>query len=127
MESMGSTRDDRKASENRAKQLQQGKAGGVIREYSESDFMERTLPMLNWAKMRDMAIYADQAQGLSGMVAFLQENLEHPRITDFLDELQSLLKDLSASAPPSVTSSVPETPAPPVAVPPAPGVPPGLE
>jgi hypothetical protein len=134
LEERGGNRDDRKASEAKARQLQDGRAGNVVRQYNANEFQERTLPMLQWARLRDLARYVDQVQGVAGLLAFLKENTEHPRAADWLDDLQSLLSELASGAPEgggttSVPASVgaPPAAAPAAATPRAPGTPLGLE
>lgn len=128
-------RDDRKAAENQTRQIENGRGGGVIRAHGEIDFKETTLPELQWARLRDMARYVDQTQGLAGMLTFLREKVEHPKIADWLQDMQTFVAELGAGpvAPPPTSFTPSAPPAPPVvpaavAIPAAkPGVPRGLE
>jgi hypothetical protein len=128
-------RDDRKASENQTRQIENGRGGAVIRAHNEIDFKETTLPELQWNRLRDMARYVDQTQGLAGMLTFLREKMEHPKIADWLQDMQTFVAELgagpAASAPTTFIPAAPPAPVIPAAVAPAPvskpGVPRGLE
>lgn len=127
LEQKGVNRDDRKASENRARQLGEGRGGGIIRVYDETEFQKNTLPALQWARLKDMARFVDPVQGLSGLLAFLKENMEHPKVADWLEDLQVVVNELAGGAPagiPSPGTPVPATP-PVSATPAAPAAPAG--
>jgi hypothetical protein len=127
LEERGGNRDDRKASENRARQLQEGRQGNIVRQYNPNEFQENTLPLLQWARLKDLTRYVDQVQGVAGLLAFLKEHTEHAKAADWLDETQSLLAELGSSQPAGgATSAVPAQPAAPPAAPAAGAAAPGV-
>ncbi len=139
LEAKGTNRDERRTAENRARQLQQGRTGTIVKAYDEFDFQENTLPNLQWRRLRDMALHVDAVQGISGMLAFVKERTEHPRVSDWVDELTKVLEEI-ATAQAEAYKTTASPPAAPVAPAPAPaaatgsggtpvigGVPAGLE
>lgn len=139
LEAKGTNRDDRKMAENRNRQLQQGRAGGLVRAYDEFDFQENTLPGLQWGRLRDMALNVDAVQGIAGMLSFVKERTEHPKVSNWLDDLTNVLEEIAKAQAEAynTTASPPPAPAPaPVTTPATTGgsstpvtgnVPPGLE
>lgn len=122
LEEMGSNRDQRKDSENQTRQLQQGRAGGIVKAYDEMVFEEETLPRLQWDRLRDLALYVDAPQGVAGLLAFVKERTELPIVSDLLDDLDKIVTEISARRNAATTSSTPSpspspTPAPAPAVP----------
>lgn len=139
LEEKGNNRDDRRAAENRARQVGDGRGGNVIRQYDENEFKQVTLPNLQWNRLKDMALYVDQVQGVAGLLAFLREQTQNVKVADWLDEMESLLPQLGSGAPaappaepapvaaPPVGSIPAATPAAPAGPPTVGGVPRGLE
>ena len=135
LEEKGNNRDERRQAEARNRQLEQGRTGGLIRAYDEFDFRKKTLPKLQWGRLRDMAVYVDPVQGVAGMLSFVKANTEHPNVQDWLDDLEDVVETVSggSSGTTNTTTSVPATPAPAATAPsakttPTPtGIPVGLE
>ncbi len=143
LEESGNNRDERRQAAAQNRQLQQGRTGGIMRAYDEFDFRKNTLPALQWGRLRDMALHVDPVQGVAGMLAFVKANTEHPKVQEWLNDLATVVEEVSASSggATTATSTAPVTPAPAVTTPPAgpsqasggtnPGVtgtvPPGLE
>lgn len=115
LEEKGGNRDQRRDSERRSQQLQQGRAGGVVRAYDAAVFEEETLPRLLWNRMRDMALYVDAPQGVAAMLAFVKERKELPIVSDLVDDLTEVVEEISmrdSSEAPPVSSSTPAEAAP---------------
>lgn len=136
LEEQGNNRDDRRAAGNQARQLQQGRGGNLVRAYDEYDFRMNTLPTLQWRRYRDMALHVDAVQGVAGMLAQVKANTEHPKVSDWLDDLAQVVEQVSGSpgGTPAPASSPPAVARPAVPSSPLPGspgttgaVPPGLE
>lgn len=106
MEEKGANRNARSAAEERGRQLQQGRTGGVIRDHAGTSFKEDTLPALQWGRWRDMALHVDAAQGINGMLGFLQDKVDHVKAADWLEDLSSVLGQLAGGS-----SSTPAAPA----------------
>lgn len=122
LEEKGNNRDERRQAEARNRQLEQGRTGGLIRAYDEFDFRQKTLPQLQWGKLRDMAVYVDPVQGVAGMLSFVKANTEHPNVQDWLDDLEEVVEKVSGGSSgttSTTTSSIPATPAPAATTPPA--------
>lgn len=140
LEEQGNNRDDRRTSANQARQLQQGRGGNLIRAYDAYDFQQNTLPTLQWRRFRDMALHVDAVQGVSGMLSQVKANTEHPKVSEWLDDLAQVVEQVASSsppapaAPPATTGAARPTTAPTGPSTPATGspgnsgaVPPGLE
>ena len=98
LEEKGSNRDQRRDSERRSQQLQQGRTGGIVRAYDAVVFEEETLPRLQWNRMRDMALYVDAPQGVSAMLAFVKERTDLPIVSDLVDDLTKTVEEISTRA-----------------------------
>lgn len=70
---------------------QQSNQGGSLREHSKEEFMNRTLPRLQWGKLKDMFLYVDQLTGAKAMLDFVEANLTHEFGEEFYSEFESIV------------------------------------
>jgi hypothetical protein len=64
----------------------QGREGGVMRQLSKEEFTARTLPKLQWDRLKDQFKYVDQLEGAKAMLAFVEAHLVHELGEEFYAE-----------------------------------------
>jgi len=65
--------------------------GGPLRDHGKEEFTTRTLPQLQWGKLKDMFLYVDQVNGAKMMLDFVEANLTTPLGEEFYAEFESLI------------------------------------
>ncbi len=83
----GLNRDEERRARN-----QQANQGGAIRDHSKEEFSQRTLPQLQWGKLKDMFSYVDQVNGAKAMLDFVEANLTHELGEQFYQEFEGLIE-----------------------------------
>ncbi len=66
--------------------------GGALGEHSKEEFTQKTLPQLQWGKLKDMFQYVDQVNGAKGMLDFVEANLKHELGEQFYAEFEDLIE-----------------------------------
>ena len=66
--------------------------GGPLRDHGKEEFTKRTLPHLQWGKLKDMFLYVDQVNGAKMMLDFVEANLTTPLGEEFYAEFESLIE-----------------------------------
>jgi len=97
--------------ERRARNAQSGQAG-VLKEHSKDEFTARTLPQLQWGKLKDMFLYVDQMTAAKAMVTFVEANLTHELGETFYAEFESLIESSQTSASEAAAAAAAPAPAP---------------
>lgn len=77
--------------ERRARNNQAGQ-GGALGDHGKEEFTSRTLPQLQWGKLKDMFLYVDQVNGAKAMLDFVEANLTHELGEAFYAEFESLIE-----------------------------------
>ncbi len=67
--------------------------GGPLRDHSREEFTTRTLPQMQWGKLKDMFLYVDQVNGAKMMLDFVEANLKTPLGEEFYAEFESLIEN----------------------------------
>ncbi|MGB3121215.1 MAG: hypothetical protein WBE58_20500, partial [Verrucomicrobiales bacterium] len=62
-------------------------------------FERDTLPNLQWDMMRDKYSFVDPAAASAEMIKFIETNLKHPRVADWLEELSRLASGIASAQP----------------------------
>ncbi|MCC6882069.1 MAG: hypothetical protein IT576_07955 [Verrucomicrobiales bacterium] len=88
-------RDKRGREENRI----ENNLGGLLRKYDSDDFERDTLPNLQWDMMRDKYSFVDPAAASAEMIKFIETNLKHPRVAEWLEELSRLASGIASAQP----------------------------
>ncbi|HRQ88210.1 MAG TPA: hypothetical protein PLA50_05395, partial [Bacteroidia bacterium] len=57
-------------------------------------FRNRTLPQLQWGKLKDMFLHVDQANGAAAMLQFVDANLTRELGEQFYTEFEELIKQI---------------------------------
>jgi len=77
----------------RRTKTQQDRQGGVVGSLDKEKFIARTLPNLQWGKLKDQFLYIDQVMGAKAMLDFVEEHLTHEfgekYFADFLSTLNA--------------------------------------
>lgn len=94
-----------KDEERRARNAQANERGAV-RAHSEEEFKRRTLPQLQWGKLKDMFLYVDQTAGAAAMLQFIEANYTHELGEQFFREFEDLI---TRSMSPGAQQTVPGT------------------
>ena len=97
----------------------QSKKGGALGDHGKEEFAKRTLPLLQWGKMKDMFLYVDQVNGAKALLDFVEANLTGEMGEDFYAEFESLIESaqgvgsarLPATSDPATGTPVTGTPA----------------
>lgn len=97
--------------ERRARNAQSGQ-GGALKEHSKDEFTARTLPQLQWGKLKDMFLYVDQMNAAKAMVTFVEANLTHELGETFYAEFESLIESSQTSASEAAAAAAAPAPAP---------------
>jgi hypothetical protein len=71
----------------------QGRGGGVMRQLSKEEFTTRTLPKLQWGRVKDQFSHVDQFEGARAMLAFVEDHLTHELGEEFYAEFLQLIDD----------------------------------
>ncbi|MCB1228672.1 MAG: hypothetical protein KDN19_00300 [Verrucomicrobiae bacterium] len=111
LEEKGNNREERRMAEARNRQLQQGRAGNLVKDYDQFDFQTNTLPTLQWERLKDMALFVDPVQGVAGMLSFVKSNTEHPKVSEWLDQLGNVVNQIGSRREATQTSAPPARPA----------------
>lgn len=82
----GMNRDEERRARNN-----QSNQGGAIGEHSKEEFTQKTLPQLQWGKLKDMFQYVDQVNGAKAMLDFVEANLKHELGEQFYAEFEDLV------------------------------------
>jgi Txe/YoeB family toxin of Txe-Axe toxin-antitoxin module len=82
----GLNRDEERRARNN-----QSNQGGAIGEHSKEEFTQKTLPQLQWGKLKDMFQYVDQVNGAKAMLDFVEANLKHELGEQFYAEFEELI------------------------------------
>lgn len=82
----GLNRDEERRARNN-----QSNQGGAIGEHSKEEFTQKTLPQLQWGKLKDMFQYIDQVNGAKAMLDFVEANLKHELGEQFYAEFEDLI------------------------------------
>ena len=77
--------EERRARNNQTNQ------GGAVGEHSKEEFTQKTLPQLQWGKLKDMFQYVDQVNGAKLMLDFVEANLKHELGEQFYAEFEELI------------------------------------
>lgn len=77
--------EERRARNNQTNQ------GGALGEHSKEEFTQKTLPQLQWGKLKDMFQYVDQVNGAKAMLDFVEANLTHELGEQFYSEFEELV------------------------------------
>lgn len=77
--------EERRARNNQTNQ------GGALGEHSKEEFTQKTLPQLQWGKLKDMFLYVDQVNGAKAMLDFVEANLKHELGEQFYAEFEQLI------------------------------------
>lgn len=83
----GLNRDEERRARNN-----QANRGGTVGEHSKEEFTRRTLPQLQWGKLKDMFLYVDQLGGAKAMLDFVEANLTGEMGEQFYSEFESLIE-----------------------------------
>lgn len=83
----GLNRDEERRARNN-----QANRGGTLGQHSAEEFNQRTLPQLQWGKLKDMFLYVDQVDGAKGMLDFVEANLKHEMGEQFYQEFEELIE-----------------------------------
>jgi hypothetical protein len=78
--------EERRARNNQANQ------GGTLGQHTQEEFVQRTLPQLQWGKLKDMFLYVDQVAGAKGMLDFVEANFKHELGEEFYSEFEELIE-----------------------------------
>ncbi len=97
--------------ERRARNAQSGQ-GGVLKDHSKDEFTARTLPQLQWGKLKDMFLHVDQMNAAKAMVTFVEANLTHELGETFYAEFESLIETAQTSASAAAAAAAAPAPAP---------------
>lgn len=97
--------------ERRARNTQSGQ-GGVLKDHSKEEFTARTLPQLQWGKLKDMFLYVDQMNAAKAMVSFIEANLTHEFGQAFYAEFEALIESAQSSASAAAAAAAAPAPAP---------------
>jgi hypothetical protein len=82
----GMNRDEERRARNN-----QTNQGGAVGEHSKEEFTQKTLPQLQWGKLKDMFQYVDQVNGAKAMLDFVEANLKHELGEQFYAEFEDLI------------------------------------
>ncbi len=74
-----------------------------LRAYNE--FIESTLPTLQWGRARDVFSHQNQLAGATAMLGLIKINLSHPGVNAWLGEFTSLVSQGTTSAPTAETTN----------------------
>jgi len=66
--------------------------GGAMKDHSKAEFVNHTLPKLQWGKLKDMFLYVDQVNGAKAMLDFVEANLNHEFGEEFYSEFEKLIE-----------------------------------
>lgn len=83
----GLNRDEERRARNN-----QANRGGTVGEHSKEEFIRRTLPQLQWGKLKDMFLYVDQVGGAKAMLDFVEANLTGEMGEQYYSEFESLIE-----------------------------------
>lgn len=83
----GLNRDEERRARN-----QQTNQGGALGEHSKEEFTTKTLPLLQWGKLKDMFLYVDQVTGAKGMLDFVEANLSTEQGDQYYREFAELIE-----------------------------------
>lgn len=92
----GLTKDEERRARNA-----QGNQGGAMRAHSEEEFKRRTLPLLQWGKLKDMFLHVDQLGGAAAMLQFVEANYTTELGEQFFREFEQLINDSMRPGAPS--------------------------
>jgi len=100
----GLNRDEERRARN-----QQSNQNGAVRAHSKEEFTTKTLPQLQWGKMKDMFLHVDQMTGAKAMLDFVEANLKTEQGEQFYAEFESLITSAQGvgSAQTPVTTDAP--------------------
>jgi len=77
--------EERRARNNQANQ------GGTLGQHTREEFVQRTLPQLQWGKLKDQFLYVDEVAGAKGMLDFVEANFKHELGEQFYGEFEELI------------------------------------
>lgn len=77
--------------EERRARNNQGREAGVMKQLSKEEFTARTLPKLQWGRLKDQFKYVDQMEGAKAMLAFVEAHLVHELGEEFYAEFLELI------------------------------------
>ncbi len=83
----GMNRDEQRRTRNA-----QSNQRGAVGEHSKGEFMTRTLPQLQWGKLKDMFLHVDQVNGAKAMLDFVEANLTGELGEQFYSEFEELIE-----------------------------------
>ena len=63
-----------------------------MKDHSKAEFVNHTLPKLQWGKLKDMFLYVDQVNGAKAMLDFVEANLNHEFGEEFYSEFEKLIE-----------------------------------
>ncbi|MEM1444206.1 MAG: hypothetical protein AAGF67_17800 [Verrucomicrobiota bacterium] len=89
----GMDRDEQRRARNN-----QDRQGGLMRELDSDDFVARTLPRLQWARLKDMFRFVNEVDAMQKMLPFLEEHITHELGKDFMTEFNDLLNEAATSS-----------------------------
>lgn len=82
----------------------QANQGGALKEHAVEEFRSRTLPQLQWGKLKDMFLHVDQANGAAAMLQFVDANLTRELGEQFYTEFEELIKQIQQPGNPAGTN-----------------------
>ncbi len=100
--------DEKRRIRNKQSARSKGANGKILRAHDKEYFLRETLPGLKWGKMVDMFNYGNSAKASLDMLAFIKENIKHPKAEAWMSQFANLLSKATTSEstpPPSGTTT----------------------
>ena len=73
----------------------QDRQGGMMGDLDKDDYLARTLPKLEWSKLKDQFLYVDEVMGAKAMLDFVESKLTHELGEEFFNEFLDLINSRS--------------------------------